>query len=276
MKNHISTTYSPSYPCKVISSFWNNYTGSDEYDLIKRITLRKEKIDTAKKNTFFKQFQLFQLIHSYSIRSSWDEYIEAFKVVYPGDDLSQLDKLTVKIDVDGDEAFNVIKEIANSFNSYQEEPAFLLFLALENILNIIYKSACVPPRNLIPIINEVKSDNLKVSFIKGYLNSRFLKSACLNLKDAIINAFNQNKESFANLGIQSLCMFGSIAKNEYHDYSDLDLVIDFSPNISSEKIQIIKSQISEFVFNKFHRKSDIFDFNNFKLDKSDTSLEKIF
>ena len=74
----IDTTYKPSYPCKVISSFYDNFFHIHIYELIKKITLRKEQINSRLKKKIQLYFCLFNLIFSLQIENFDCEYIKNF------------------------------------------------------------------------------------------------------------------------------------------------------------------------------------------------------
>ena len=54
-------TYNINYPCKVISSFYDNYFGVHKYDLIKKITLRNSLPKSNEEDDVLKLFIFFQL-----------------------------------------------------------------------------------------------------------------------------------------------------------------------------------------------------------------------
>lgn len=63
--------YNISYPCKVISSFYDNYFGVHIYDLIKKITLRFSEPNSNEENEilkFFIFFQLFFAVHQNEVK----------------------------------------------------------------------------------------------------------------------------------------------------------------------------------------------------------------
>ncbi len=58
----MDTTYKPSYTCKVISSFIDNYSHIHKYEMIKKVTLRKEEINSSEKEDIYKMFLFFNII----------------------------------------------------------------------------------------------------------------------------------------------------------------------------------------------------------------------
>jgi predicted nucleotidyltransferase len=59
----------------------------------------------------------------------------------------------------------------------------------------------------------------------------FLESITLSMttKENIITALRSNKAVLSKLGVQTIGLFGSYARNEQSDNSDVDLLIDFEP-----------------------------------------------
>lgn len=47
-------------------------------------------------------------------------------------------------------------------------------------------------------------------------------------KEAAIRVFGQNRTELASMGVASLALFGSTARNEAGPQSDLDLVVEFA------------------------------------------------
>lgn len=84
----MNTTYKPTYPCKVISSFFDNYYNTHIYELIKMISFRKTKISSQLELEIFKYFKLFNSIFSIYYESNINEYIVSYKEIY-GEDISE-------------------------------------------------------------------------------------------------------------------------------------------------------------------------------------------
>ena len=75
--------YNISYPCKVISSFYDNYFGVHKYDLIKKITLRFSEPNSNEENEilkFFIFFHLFFAVHQNEVKKKILDFFDfAFK-----------------------------------------------------------------------------------------------------------------------------------------------------------------------------------------------------
>ena len=48
-------------------------------------------------------------------------------------------------------------------------------------------------------------------------------------KEDILNVFRQHRESFRQLGVRRLGLFGSYVRREQHVGSDVDVVVEFDP-----------------------------------------------
>ena len=77
------------------------------------------------------------------------------------------------------------------------------------------------------------------------------------IKREEILSFLQDKkdELFTEYQLVKIGLFGSFARNEGTEYSDIDLIVEFEPNTKnlSEK----KSKIKDLVGNRFNRDVDI-------------------
>ena len=75
-------------------------------------------------------------------------------------------------------------------------------------------------------------------------------------REEIIAYLQENKEIFHDLyGIRKIGLFGSFARNEQTDNSDLDILIEMDSK--SENIFDKRMQLQELLMEKFSRKVDI-------------------
>ena len=75
-------------------------------------------------------------------------------------------------------------------------------------------------------------------------------------KDKIINYIISNKKNFAQqYHINKIGLFGSFARGEENDKSDIDLIIEFDPQI--DDIFDVKFKLSEIFKKQFNRNVDI-------------------
>lgn len=52
-------------------------------------------------------------------------------------------------------------------------------------------------------------------------------------RESILNALRNHKQEFSSWGIRNVGLFGSYARNEESESSDIDLLIDFDPDRES-------------------------------------------
>ncbi len=76
------------------------------------------------------------------------------------------------------------------------------------------------------------------------------------LKDEILEFLRESRdELFSEYQIAKLGLFGSFARNEGTEESDIDLIIEFQPN--TDNISEKKSKIKDLVGKKFNREVDL-------------------
>ena len=55
----------------------------------------------------------------------------------------------------------------------------------------------------------------------------------MTTRESILNALKNHKHKFSSLGIRNVGLFGSYARNEESENSDIDLLLDFDPDQES-------------------------------------------
>jgi uncharacterized protein len=55
----------------------------------------------------------------------------------------------------------------------------------------------------------------------------------MTTKDYIISTIKTNRQTLNSLGIQNVGLFGSYSRNEQSDKSDIDILIDFKPDMEN-------------------------------------------
>jgi predicted nucleotidyltransferase len=55
----------------------------------------------------------------------------------------------------------------------------------------------------------------------------------LNTKQDLLEALSENREAIKSYGVNSLGIFGSFSKGTFNDSSDVDLLVDFAPEMKS-------------------------------------------
>ena len=70
----------------------------------------------------------------------------------------------------------------------------------------------------------------------------------LTTKDYIISTIKTNKETLKRLGIQNVGLFGSYSRDEQSDMSDIDILIDFIPEMENFDNYMAACDILEQLF----------------------------
>lgn len=91
-----------------------------------------------------------------------------------------------------------------------------------------------------------------------------------NMYGIRINLYNELINTIKKFGIKKAIIFGSRARGEYKDNSDIDLAIIFNNN---DKDNFIKLQTKLEELQTLY-KFDIIDFNGIKDDKFKSEIEK--
>lgn len=270
----MNTTYKPTYPCKVISSFFDNYYNIHVYETIKMISFRKTKISNQLEQEIFRYFKLFNSIFSIYYDSDINEYMILYKEIY-GEDISERLRLILpNNNYSNIQLFEWIKKLLNHFSYLKPQEAYFIFLILTLMINKQYGYSCVLPVNFVEVSKDIEDSEIKTYFLYSFFNSMFLKET-FDLKKEFICYINENKNMLNKLGIEELYLFGSVKNNEYHELSDFDLVVKYFEDTSFLDIQKTELKLYDLFFEKFKRKSDIQEFNMFMKSHNLIELERI-
>jgi predicted nucleotidyltransferase len=60
-------------------------------------------------------------------------------------------------------------------------------------------------------------------------------------RDAAIAILKQYEQSLKSLGVKSLALFGSVARDEAHSESDIDILVEFSEPPTFDRYMILSS-----------------------------------
>ena len=257
----IDTTYKPSYPCKVISSFYDNFFHIHIYELIKKITLRKEQINSRLKKKIQLYFCLFNLIFSLQIENFDFVYIKNFYEFLFKKKLSS--KLyNFIITYSSIDFYSFIYLCVNIYDKFTFDESFLLFLIMTLRLNIEFKYSCIFPNDLIFQVKSIDNVVTRRYFLKSYINNLYSKKVN-NLKIELISYIKSNIKIYSKMKISNIFLFGSVLNDDYYESSDIDLVIKYKKGITFDEIISINKYIKNDLFNKFQRQSDIHEYNEF-------------
>lgn len=92
----------------------------------------------------------------------------------------------------------------------------------------------------------------------------------------VLSYFKQNKTALLNrFHLKRLGLFGSFARNEQREESDIDVMADFEDNI--DDIHAVKEELRTLLFQNFGRQADICNIKYLKSYYKDVILnETIF
>lgn len=253
----MDTSYKFSYPCKTISNFYDNFYGYHIYDEIKEITYRKKKV-SENEIEIYDYFQLFQIIYSLPIESNWEEYKTKYQTIFGVRPSSEYDDLVSKIKSD---FYGGIFIFARMTKKNLKE-TFLAYLYIQNMVSKHNGYSILLPANLRLECDTILDEEIGRYFLKGWFNMLY-KPQKYDLRERIIERYKNNKKNLLLKMVEEIYLFGSIYKNEYHDSSDIDIVIKFKDNVSLEDVVKTKQYYLEFNKNNFGRDTDIQDYYDY-------------
>ncbi|MGP1414138.1 MAG: nucleotidyltransferase family protein [Bacillales bacterium] len=269
----MNTTYSSIYPCKVISNFCYIYYKDQKYKTCKQITLRKISPKTDEEKEILDFFKYFQLIYSLDLNSLVAEYKKFFIFVFKRSVSKKLATLIDNFQLKND--FTWINKALDNLLTFSNSEAFVIYNFILINLSFIFGYPCRLPLNIIETDNTIENQSVRHYFNIGYLTS-LLKKDFIDLKKELIEYLESIKDDLKGKGVEELYLFGSINDNEYHDASDIDLIIQYKENINFDEIIGIEKELRNMLLNKFYRKSDIQNFTHYVLIGNIKKTTRIF
>lgn len=196
-------------------------------------------------------FYIFQLIYTYPIMLEIKEFVNIF------DKKSHFSINIEKLIFSSDKYKKLLECILMSMNSKQVNSSFFWFLMANIMLNKIYGEPCVPPVDLFIRMKSINDEKMQYYFLKAWLDD-FYPEPIRDLKEKVINIYQKEPKYFFELGIDEIYLFGSVLKNEYTSFNDIDIIIKFKKEIINiNERKSIEHKLKLFNFDKFNRKSDI-------------------
>lgn len=246
-----------SYPYKVINSYFTNFFNLNEYNDIKNAVLGINDF----LNKYHKYYLFYQILFSFKDYHNYYEALPYFK-------------LTFNIDIFKSEAIKVIDagiacentlfgfiSIFNKINYFSKEEGFLLFIVMQMMINQHYNSLIILPHDLFKETRNIKYISTLAYYANGILIKRVKRNE-RNLLNKIKDIYSQNLAYFYNMKIKSIYLFGSVKENEYHNESDIDMVVEFNNCTYKEKVEVF-DKIIIFNRNNFGRDTDLQEYNDF-------------
>jgi len=77
----------------------------------------------------------------------------------------------------------------------------------------------------------------------------------LDTKDIILTLKQNKEELYKQFFVQNIGVFGSFARNEQKDNSDIDFLVEFFPNTTN--LFDVKQSLKEYLKSKFQREIDL-------------------
>lgn len=267
----MDTIYKASFAAKVISSFYDNKFKKHFYTEIKEITYRLGNISvSACKQEIYNIFKIFQIIFSVKLDAEYSVYKKEVEIFDYINQKCLLNKVTKESSYE-----RILEYIENSINEENIFNSFFYFCLIAIELNKLFEYPCVPPVDLFHQISVLKNKSFKCNFLKIWLDCLY-KQRDKDLKNVLLKEFRKNKETFNDLGFKHIYLFGSLIQGNYHQDSDIDLIVEFNDNLNIKEIKIAEKRIKMFNFDLFERKTDIINYD-FALQLHDIkSTELIF
>lgn len=253
----MDTSYKFSYPCKTISNFYDNFYECHIYDEIKAITYRQKELNESNRD-IYDYFQIFQIIYSLPIDSSWEMYKIKYRMIIEHDASNEYDEAVFKI---VSNFYDGVFEFARMKKGNLKE-AFLVYLFIQNRLSVLTGYSVLVPANLKQECDAILDLKAGKYFLKGWFYMIY-EPRKMDLRDKIIEKYKEDKVHLLSNTVEEVYLFGSVFKNDYHELSDIDIVIKYKNKITLEEIIKTKQLYSEYNKLNFDRKTDIQDFNDY-------------
>lgn len=251
---------------KTIWSFFFNKVNKDVYKEIKNISL--DYVDAG--STTFGTNVVFMSLLLQNIIAKWrsgtiDYYFSVFVLFKKLGRISsaQVKKIKERLreydygNFSIDSAYNLINL---SIKSKNINISFFYFVLCQTMLCKIYNRLAIFNHDLFDILISIKNKNVKIMVFKTIIKKQFF-SVQQDLKKSITTYCLLNKNEFENRGISHLWLFGSINDNQYHDNSDIDMIVDFNEEYVFKDAYMF---LSIMLFKQFGRKSDLHLFSSKK------------
>lgn len=253
----MDTSYKFSYPCKTISNYYDNFYGVHMYDEIKAIAYRKREVNKIDK-VLFEYFQLFQITYSLPIDSSWESYKSVYCLIVGTEFSNEYNEVISKIQHDFfDGVYHFVK-----MNKTNLKEAFMVYLFIQNYMSKYIGYSILLPANLSDECNSILDRKIGGYFLKGWF-SMLYKVKKHDLKGQIIEKYAKDRQILLMNTIEEVYLFGSVFKEEYYDFSDIDIIIKFKENMSLEEVIKTKQIYSKYNKDNFDRDTDIVDYYDY-------------
>ena len=250
-----------SYPYRLIHSFFAIFHKKLEYNKIKNAVL--------KINDWNNEYLIYYIVYCVVFAAddgdslNFQMYVDAFQVLFKRE-ISKEILVIIEETLSIKDKYVVAAKLIYAIRQFSVEEGYLLFLFLSKYLNRTYRSLVVLPIDLLQGIDCVKSEYIFAYYVRGVLLARIKNGKDSDLLSQIRCVYLNKKEYLINeLGIQHVYLFGSVAVNEYHRESDIDMVISVKHPISKNNFDAVVKEVKDINYKNFNRESDIYEYDDF-------------
>ncbi|MCI6156076.1 MAG: nucleotidyltransferase domain-containing protein [Bacilli bacterium] len=266
-----------SYPYKLIYSYFINYEGTKNYDSIKKIVLNIDEPKSSR-DILIKNMHIMILLAFNNKKLNVQGFISLIGKIFNIPRLIKIRcRLNILSELRSEELYlsceNFIKDFGIGLSS------FALFVIASKLIAEKEGFYFILPISYFAISKDIENEQIKKHYLMGVIENLRIKNKSdesQNLYDKIKDFYSQNQVNFYNDDIKHIYLFGSIAKNQYHKESDIDMVIEFSESTSHIKINEIMNMLKEQNSKQFGRNTDAYEYFEFINRNPNLSLKQLF
>lgn len=253
--------YTLSYPCKIISSFYDNVFNKHKYELIKEITFRKRITLTDEEKDILLMFQFIQLVLTLPLESIKENLLTFYEFIFRKSSSENLRKIIRDFDISIEYVF--ISKYAPLFTTLDTYESFCLFILFTIDLSFKFEHQVVVPLDFCESIRTIEDSTVREYFLKLHLKSVIKPLEKDTLKSDFIKFVQKDKlKSYFSI-IEELYLFGSVNKEDHHNSSDFDIVVKYKDTGDFASIKSFIQTFSKRVFTKFRRAVDLIPYDIF-------------
>lgn len=259
------------YEYAVISSYYDNYIKEHQYDTIKQVVMGLSHSGDGHRKQIKKMHQLLLLCDSSGIDNCNDllnhfEYITQEKM-----DCSIKTIIHRAMEQFPHYPLKTILSLLDTAKKISLWRSFFCFVVASLLINKHYNEYVVLPVYMIQELEKVNDEKIRIPFFNGHMQRVQNKEYQKNLLEKISTAYKNDSNYFKTNDITSVYLFGSVARRQDTEFSDIDLVLKLN---TSNEDNIKNAQMLIYAYNKkmFDKKSDIHLYEEFVEQNPDLPL----
>ena len=262
------------YEYKIISSFYDNYKKQHQYDFIKQVVLGLISNNCPQAQIIKRMQQLYLLcdttgINDCPILIKHFEYIGQTKIT------STTEKtILISFSVYSTDPIQAILLLIDEAKRVSEWESFFCYVLATLLINDFYGEYIVFPVYLLDEIDKIKDSSIRNAFFDGHIQRVCKRPKNINTLNKVAVVYEQYRTYFHEHGLDNIYLFGSIAKKEDTEYSDIDLVLQLSTTNDDDIANAILI-VKEFNQKHFNKKSDIHLYDEFIEQNPSISLYQL-